>query len=88
MVNMVLLINIPSLELYLVMKKDEAEHVIKRNRPGSLEWIRGMKHVIDLEDRRIKKLEDKLNKKDIDKEQLASLAESKDQNIKLLKTHW
>ena len=70
------------------MTEDQAEDAIKRHSPGSLEWIRGMKHMITLEGKRIEKLEDKSDKKDIDKEQLASLAESKDKNTKLLIAHW
>ena len=70
------------------MTEDQAEDAIKRHSPGSLKWIQGMKHMIVLEDSRIKKLQDKSDKKDIDKEQLVSLAESKSQNIKLLETHW
>ena len=70
------------------MTEDQAEDVIKRHSPGSLEWIRGMKHMITLEGKRIEKLEDKFDKKDIDKEQLVSLAESKSKNIKLLIAHW
>jgi len=71
-----------------VMKEHEAESAIKSNSPGSLEWIRGIKHMIQLESSRIEKLKNKFPKKDIDNEQLASLVDSKDQNIKSLKTHW
>ena len=70
------------------MTEDEAENAIKRHSPSSLGGIRGVKHIIGLEDSRIKKLENKLNKKDINNEQMASLIDSKNQNIKLLKTHW
>lgn len=70
------------------MTEDQAENAVNNDSPGSMNWIRGMKIVINLEAKKIKRLENKWNKKDIDKEQIASLSESMNKNIQLLKTHW
>ena len=70
------------------MTEDQAEDVIKRHSPGSLEWIRGMKHMITLESKRIEKLQDKFDKKTVEFDELSSLVDSKEKNIKLLEAHW
>jgi len=70
------------------MTEDKAESYIKSKQPGTLEWIKAMKYLINFESNEIKKLGNKLNKKDIDKEQLISLADSRDKNIQLLRIHW
>lgn len=70
------------------MTEDQAVNAIKHESPGSLNWIRGMKRMIDLDTKKIRKIDNKLNKKDIDLETRASLQISVYKNMELLKTYW
>lgn len=70
------------------MTEDQMEWTLKNKAPGSVDWIRAMKHMIGLEESRIRRLKIKVVMMDIDWEQLKSLEESKLKNLGMLKANW